>query len=148
MNRGRPVAVLNVAEKPSVARGVTSILSGGNARSVQSASRFNPVKEFQATVLNTPCNMFTTSAAGHIMKCEYIRKYPWVMEECDQMFDRPIQKSIPDVRSRKCMPMCIRLYREIDLVVCPDECAEDERHCEKPKDLCKKVPVAHSMAGL
>lgn len=38
----RPLRVLNVAEKPSVAREVSAILSGGNRRSERGKSQFNP----------------------------------------------------------------------------------------------------------
>ena len=45
MNRRK--VCLNVAEKPSVAKGVTQILSQGKFKSSQGLSKYNPIYEFE-----------------------------------------------------------------------------------------------------
>lgn len=86
MNGGgpRPVRVLNVAEKPSVAKEVARILSGGHnvphseqvgrcarpppflARPAhrRRSAQYNRVYSFGCTIQNTPCDMRFTSITG------------------------------------------------------------------------------------
>ncbi|RNF06039.1 putative DNA topoisomerase III [Trypanosoma rangeli] len=57
---------LNVAEKPSVAKELSSVLSNGSCRTGQSLSRFNPLFEFELDGNQMLC----TSVAGHLMNDE------------------------------------------------------------------------------
>ncbi|KAK2195965.1 bifunctional TOPRIM domain/DNA topoisomerase [Babesia duncani] len=57
--------VLNVAEKPSVARGIADILSGGRKRMDQSQAVMNPVYTFTADLPGSPrSQVFFTSVRG------------------------------------------------------------------------------------
>lgn len=58
---------LNVAEKPSVAKELASVLSNGGCRTGNSLSRFNPVFEFDFEGRQMLC----TSVAGHLMNDEF-----------------------------------------------------------------------------
>jgi len=67
--------ILNVAEKPSVAKEVTFILSGKKFSSIRSDSQYNPVYEFDITFQAQPAKMNFTSVTGHIMNCEFPPNY-------------------------------------------------------------------------
>ena len=67
--------ILNVAEKPSVAKEVTKILSKGAYNSVHSDSKFNPVYEFNFPLKGNSVNMIFTSVTGHLMKIEFLEEY-------------------------------------------------------------------------
>nr|AAW31721.1 DNA topoisomerase III alpha [Trypanosoma cruzi] len=58
---------LNVAEKPSVAKELSLVLSNGTCRMGNSLSRFNPVFEFDFEGKQMLC----TSVAGHLMNDEF-----------------------------------------------------------------------------
>ncbi|CAI5943898.1 unnamed protein product [Closterium sp. NIES-65] len=99
MPGGRAVRVLNVAEKPSVARAVAEILArygGGGVRSREGRSVYNRIFEFTYTMNNQPCDMAMTSVTGHLMEMDFqdpFRKW----HACDplQLFDAPVYKAIP-----------------------------------------------------
>lgn len=63
---GRPLRVLNVAEKPSVAKEASRILNGGTQpqRMVYPEAQYNAVWSFGATVEGRQCDMRFTSITG------------------------------------------------------------------------------------
>lgn len=63
--------VLNVAEKPSVAREISRVLSNGHARSREGVSRFNKVWEFPYVVQGRQVTMVFTSVIGHLSNFEF-----------------------------------------------------------------------------
>ncbi|PHJ16685.1 dna topoisomerase family protein [Cystoisospora suis] len=69
------VDVLNVAEKPSVAKEVSALMTGGNYRNGVTQSRFNPVHQFQYRVQERDCSMVFTSVRGHLMSLEFASGY-------------------------------------------------------------------------
>eukprot|EP00897_Mesotaenium_endlicherianum_P006293 jgi/Mesen1/5692/ME000288S04901 len=91
------IKVLNVAEKPSVAKAVAQILSHGQYRSREGRSRYNKVFEFGYTIGGQQCNMAMTSVAGHLMEMDFEDQYrKW--HSCDpaQLYDLPVRKKVPE----------------------------------------------------
>ncbi|XP_019200561.1 PREDICTED: DNA topoisomerase 3-alpha isoform X3 [Ipomoea nil] len=91
------VRVLNVAEKPSVAKAVAGILSNNQMRSRNGRSVYNRIFEFNYTILNQPCQMLFTSVTGHLMELEFDDRYrKW--HSCDpvDLFSAPVRKSVPE----------------------------------------------------
>lgn len=98
---GRPIRVLNVAEKPSVAKSVAEILSrrgGGFLRSREGRSRYNRVFEFDYTIRGQACHMLMTSVTGHLMELDFDERYRrW--HSCDpaDLYNAPVRKYVPQV---------------------------------------------------
>ncbi|XP_072978539.1 DNA topoisomerase 3-alpha [Typha angustifolia] len=94
--RGR-IRVLNVAEKPSVAKSVSEILSRGRGlRSRQGRSRYNRVFEFEYAIGSQPCLMLVTSVTGHLMELDFEDRFrKW--HSCDpvDLYHAPIRKHVP-----------------------------------------------------
>jgi len=65
------IQILNVAEKPSVAKGISGILSSGNQSKRMGFSKFNPIHTFWQNFKNQKCKMHVTSVTGHIMNYEF-----------------------------------------------------------------------------
>ena len=67
-----PIRVLNVAEKPSVAKEVSRVLNGGSLPpSRRGPSQYNTIYEFPYTVENRQCTMAFTSVTGHLMEVDF-----------------------------------------------------------------------------
>lgn len=98
---GRVIRVLNVAEKPSVAKAVSGILSKnqcGGMRVRDGRSRYNKIFEFNYTIRNQPCQMLFTSVTGHLMELEFDDRYrKW--HSCDplDLYTAPVRKHVPEV---------------------------------------------------
>ncbi|KAK7319115.1 hypothetical protein RJT34_03828 [Clitoria ternatea] len=90
--------VLNVAEKPSVAKSVSAILSRNQGLRVREGrSRYNKIFEFNYTIRGQPCHMLFTSVTGHLMELEFQDRYrKW--HSCDpaDLYHAPINKSVPE----------------------------------------------------
>ncbi|CAL9117466.1 unnamed protein product [Musa textilis] len=95
---GRMIRVLNVAEKPSVAKAVAEILSRGSGgmRSRLGRSRYNRVFEFEYTIGSQACHMLVTSVIGHLMELEFDDRFrKW--HSCDpaDLYHAPVRKHVP-----------------------------------------------------
>nr|XP_043611083.1 DNA topoisomerase 3-alpha [Erigeron canadensis] len=94
----RPIKVLNVAEKPSVAKTVSTILSGNQGfRTREGRSRYNKIFEFNYMINEQPCHMVFTSVTGHLMEIDFEPRYrKW--HSCDplDLFHAPICKYVPE----------------------------------------------------
>eukprot|EP01103_Thecamoeba_quadrilineata_P000936 TRINITY_DN10828_c0_g1_i1.p1 TRINITY_DN10828_c0_g1~~TRINITY_DN10828_c0_g1_i1.p1 ORF type:complete len:959 (+),score=147.26 TRINITY_DN10828_c0_g1_i1:12-2888(+) len=89
------VKVLNVAEKPSVAKELTRILSNGNSTKRDGISKYNPIYEFQYNLRGQQCQMLMTSVTGHLMEIEFDPKYKhWSSCEPVALFDVEIHKKV------------------------------------------------------
>ncbi|KAF4360659.1 hypothetical protein F8388_011294 [Cannabis sativa] len=98
MSGGRSsIRVLNVAEKPSVAKSVATILSGNQGLRVRDGrSRYNRIFEFPYTINGQSTNMLVTSVTGHLMELEFEDRFrKW--HSCDpaQLFQAPVRKFVP-----------------------------------------------------
>jgi DNA topoisomerase-3 len=67
--------VLNVAEKPSIAKHMSQALSINGCRTIQSQSKFNPIYVFDGSFLNQPAQVTITSVTGHIQEIEFPNEY-------------------------------------------------------------------------
>ncbi|EYU20555.1 hypothetical protein MIMGU_mgv1a019308mg [Erythranthe guttata] len=101
---GRPLRVLNVAEKPSVAKAVSGILSknpsSGGLRVREGRSRYNKIFEFNYAIQNQQFQMSFTSVTGHLMELEFEDRYrKW--HSCDpvDLYHAPVRKHVPQDKS-------------------------------------------------
>lgn len=96
---GRAMTVLNVAEKPSVAKSVSTLLSRNQGLRVREGrSRYNKVFEFEYSIRGQPCHMMMTSVTGHVTELDFDERFrKW--NSCDpaDLFHAPIRKSVPQV---------------------------------------------------
>ncbi|GAV72584.1 Topoisom_bac domain-containing protein/zf-C4_Topoisom domain-containing protein/Toprim domain-containing protein/zf-GRF domain-containing protein, partial [Cephalotus follicularis] len=90
--------VLNVAEKPSVAKSVSSILSRNQGLRVREGrSRYNKIFEFNCRINGQPCHMLFTSVTGHLMELDFDDRYrKW--HSCDpaDLYQAPVRKFVPE----------------------------------------------------
>ncbi|CAG9463966.1 unnamed protein product [Pedinophyceae sp. YPF-701] len=88
--------VLNVAEKPSVAKEVSRVLSNGSAQCVGGA-RFNRNWSFAYNVAGQTYNMLFTSVAGHLKEIDFadasVKKWRW--DTLPALFDANLCSNVP-----------------------------------------------------
>lgn len=96
---GRSIRVLNVAEKPSVAKSVSSILSRNQGLRVRDGrSRYNRIFEFNYTINGQSCEMLFTSVTGHLMELDFDERFrKWHSCNPADLFHAPVQKFVPEV---------------------------------------------------
>ena len=95
---GGAIRVLNVAEKPSVAKAVAEILSRRSMQSRAGRSQYNRIFEFNYAINGRACHMLVTSVTGHLMELEFDDRFRrW--HSCDpaELFHAPVRKSVPQV---------------------------------------------------
>ncbi|XP_012081967.1 DNA topoisomerase 3-alpha isoform X2 [Jatropha curcas] len=94
------INVLNVAEKPSVAKSVATILSRNQQHGLrvrEGRSRYNKIFEFTYVINGQPCHMLMTSVTGHLMELEFEDRFrKW--HSCDpaDLFSAPVRKFVPE----------------------------------------------------
>lgn len=90
--------ILSVAEKPSVARELTRIISGVPHETIKRASfaHSNPVFDIeQCKFQNKPAKMKMTSVLGHLMELEFDPAYKgWSSCLPIELFAAPIKKEV------------------------------------------------------
>ncbi|WJZ86516.1 hypothetical protein VitviT2T_005963 [Vitis vinifera] len=90
--------VLNVAEKPSVAKAVATILSRNQGLRVREGrSRYNKLFEFNYSIRGQHCQMVVTSVIGHLMELEFEDRFrKW--HSCDpaHLYHAPVRKFVPE----------------------------------------------------
>ena len=92
-----PIRVLNVAEKPSVAKEVSRVLNGGRQPSFRRGkSQYNANWEFAYTVENRPCHMVFTSVTGHLMEMAFdgATKNWRSCNPCELLEAKPVFKTV------------------------------------------------------
>lgn len=96
---GRTVNVLNVAEKPSVAKSVATIPSRNQGLRVREGrSRYNKIFEFNYAIRGQPCHMLFTSVTGHLMELEFEERYrKWLSCDPADLYHAPVHKFVPEV---------------------------------------------------
>ena len=66
-----PKKVLSVAEKPSVAKELAAILSGGNPSRRSGPAKYNALWDFTTALDGGQCQMTMTSVTGHLMELDF-----------------------------------------------------------------------------
>jgi len=92
-----PVKVLNVAEKPSVAKGISNILAGqGPApRHRPGGTNYNGVYEFGCQINGENVDMVFTSVLGHLLELDFIEPYrKWDACKPGELFTIPVEKKV------------------------------------------------------
>lgn len=135
--------VLNVAEKPSAAREISRVLSGGQAsRTRQGQSRYNPIHEFNMSLQGHPSQMIFTSVSGHIKGTDFESRYrKW--GSCDPSWLlNPSQTRVEWFVPEDKYPLANTLRHEsrrADWLVLWLDCdSEGERIAQDVADICKE----------
>ena len=98
--REMPAKALSVAEKPSVARELAQILSGGQFQTRDGPSRYNKHFTFGCMLDGQQCDMTVTSVTGHLMEMDFEEQYrKWGSCDPIELFDAPIRTLVPDEKS-------------------------------------------------
>lgn len=91
--------VLCVAEKPSISRSITNILSGGQFRT--RGTRSNMIKNYDFDYPQCRANFTVTCVAGHVLQHDFAQSHrKW--HSCDpfELFDAPIDVDVgPDKKA-------------------------------------------------
>ncbi|KAL3919853.1 MAG: hypothetical protein SGILL_003543 [Bacillariaceae sp.] len=130
---GRPPTILNVAEKPSVARALAAAFhhmpqarEGAPMRreaaqiftheNVQFPNIFQQGQGHRSSGPNRPHTMITTSVRGHLASIEFGQQYGW--KKCDpiQLFDAPIEIIYKD-DMRPLHTMLTKWSKNVDAVI-------------------------------
>jgi DNA topoisomerase-3 len=86
---------LHVAEKPSVARTISEILSNRNYIMGKSFAKYNPIYEFETLFNNQSYKFNITSARGHIMDYSVPEAYSkWVLEDIEKIYTVDLEKRV------------------------------------------------------
>eukprot|EP01125_Pyxidicula_operculata_P019709 TRINITY_DN7166_c1_g1_i2.p1 TRINITY_DN7166_c1_g1~~TRINITY_DN7166_c1_g1_i2.p1 ORF type:complete len:1024 (+),score=145.16 TRINITY_DN7166_c1_g1_i2:47-3118(+) len=90
--------VLNVAEKPTVAKEIAHALSGGSSSKRFGASKFNPVWEFDYQIQGQRCHMIVTSVTGHVKGQDFPEPYNKNWHACQptDLFEMRVVDYIPE----------------------------------------------------
>lgn len=134
---GRPLTVLMVGEKPSIARAVAEALSAG--RPMEKRSGVCPVWEFSgpAFLSHGSCNYRVTSTTGHVFTTDFHDRYNnWNAVDATELFDAEIVKKNADDRGN--MPRHLATEaRGCDAIVLWLDCdREGENICFETIDCC------------
>lgn len=91
----RQIRVLNVAEKPSVAKEITRHLGGGHVDRQNVHGSW--VAEFPFTLQHTPCRMVVTAVRGHLLETDFDAAYiNWKTHPPAALFQAPVRRRIGD----------------------------------------------------
>lgn len=97
MDPNKPIVVINVAEKPSVAKAITDILckTKGGPKKLESLSRYNPTFQFFSKIDKSYMNMIVTSVCGHIKEYKFPKKCKdWKNTDIKELFKVKLEKGV------------------------------------------------------
>mmetsp|Transcript_25789 Transcript_25789/g.41706 ORF Transcript_25789/g.41706 Transcript_25789/m.41706 type:complete len:552 (+) Transcript_25789:85-1740(+) len=99
--RGKMTQVLNVAEKPSIAKTIAGILSNNNSNRANGLSKYNPLYRFNCAFAveglfpQQNFNMVMTSVSGHLKGFDFGANHRnWQSCSPQALFDAPIQQTV------------------------------------------------------
>lgn len=115
-----PKRVMNIAEKPSVARAITQHLAAGhvNRRRVggQGWDGVN-IDEFQYAINGLPVEMKVSAVRGHLMHQDFPQDCKsWQNVQPVELFQKPILRFVPD-DMKNLKRMIETLARECSMIV-------------------------------
>jgi DNA topoisomerase-3 len=95
------VRVLNVAEKPSAAKEIAQLLSGGRFTKRAGLSKYNSLFEFDMQLNNVGMvRMCVTSVAGHLKTVDFDGRFAtWQGCDPEELFDAPVKSIVPDANA-------------------------------------------------
>ncbi|WPK24134.1 hypothetical protein PUMCH_001392 [Australozyma saopauloensis] len=124
--------ILCVAEKNSIAKEVTNILSGGSSRTRDSSYKF--VKNYDFTY-NFPrlgqCQVTMTAVSGHILGTDFGPEYAWGRCPPGRLFDAPLVTKVAadkDKRSQKIHDNIVKESRNADKLMIWTDCDREGEH--------------------
>ena len=88
--------ILCVAEKPSVAKAASQILSNNKMKSETSKSKYNPNFRFTTYFQNELVDVIFTSVAGHVYQLDFPENFRWGKTDPKNLWHAPIIEYIPD----------------------------------------------------
>lgn len=134
--------VLNVAEKPSVAKEISRVLSNGAARVREGATAWNKVWEFEHVVRGRPVTMVFTSVTGHLSNFEFAeeRHRRWAsVDPRELLVDARVVKRVPEDK-RKTAENVKREARGCDTVILWLDCdREGENIAFEVLEACRQA---------
>jgi len=141
--------ILNVAEKPSVARGISQIMSRGSSRNRRGFSPHNPIYTFTYSgqirgnghfgPINR-CEMIFTSVAGHMMELDFDGSMrAWTIPSAIKCFDADVVKTVSE-RSEALAKTLKREIRQCTALILWLDCdREGENIAMEVVEVCRKV---------
>ncbi|KAL6011780.1 DNA topoisomerase 3-alpha [Asimina triloba] len=144
MSNGRPIRVLNVAEKPSVAKAVAGILSRNSGLRVRDGrSRYNRIFEFDYTIRSQPCHMLVTSVTGHLMELKFEDRFrKWHSCDAADLYSAPVCKFVPQVSLHDDVPTSV--FVVVVSIAGNRKCIEWVRHSVPRAPKVRSYPVDSS----
>lgn len=137
------VRVLNVAEKPSAAKEIVRVLGhGGQLSTRQTASRYNAIYEFNATIGDQQAHMVFTSVLGHLMGTDFedrVRRWgscdPLILLDPEATL---VQWTVPDDKEALARTLRTESRRADWLVLWLDCDSEGEKIAYDVAQVCKE----------
>lgn len=140
------VRVLNVAEKPSVAKGISDILSRGSKRTRNGFSQYNRVFEFTCAKpvggIGLPprrnCQMVFTSVSGHVMGLDFEPSVkPWRSCDPSKLFEADVVRTVKEENNKKIVKTLKREVRRCQWLILWLDCdREGENIASEVAELC------------
>ena len=133
------VRVLNVAEKPSVAKEASRALSRGGARRRNSSVPGAPACwDFAYTVQNVQCDMVFTSVAGHLMSTDFREPYnKWRACAPLELYDAPLRRFVPEDKKKLERNLIAEARRAQWVILWLDCDREGEHICFEVLEVCQ-----------
>ncbi|CAI2384895.1 unnamed protein product [Moneuplotes crassus] len=131
---------LNVAEKPSVAKGVSNILANGRYKTINGQSKYNPVYNFNYEVEGKKYNMKFTSVLGHVMSIDFPDSVSnWDKTPFEKLFTIPVK--VQCMNGQEKIVKNLKLHsNNIDMIILWLDCdREGEGIAFEVLDICKKI---------
>ncbi|KAH9052155.1 hypothetical protein Ae201684P_013657 [Aphanomyces euteiches] len=132
--------VLNVAEKPSVAKEISAILSRGACTKRPGQSQYNWIFEFPFQIQNQQVQMVFTSVTGHLMELEFASTHrSW--KSCDpiELFSARVEKKVRSDQKPIEQTLRTEAARAQWLVLWLDCDREGENIAFEVKSVCENV---------
>jgi DNA topoisomerase III len=134
------ITVLNVAEKPSVAKEIASIISNGNCTKRTGRERYCPIWDFDADVpsLGGKVKMKFTSVLGHLFQIDFDTRFKnWNGCNALDLFEAPIVSSLLEDKTNLAKQLQSEVREASILVLWLDCDREGERIAFEVIEACK-----------
>uniref|UniRef100_A0AAV1UJH4 DNA topoisomerase n=1 Tax=Peronospora matthiolae TaxID=2874970 RepID=A0AAV1UJH4_9STRA len=133
--------VLNVAEKPSVAKEIAAILSSGRSQRRAGFSKYNALFDFPYQIRGQQVQMVVTSVTGHMMELDFdpnVRS--WYSCDPVELFSAPVTKRIRnDETQKKIEQTLLKEAKQSQWLVLWLDCdREGENIAYEVKSICEK----------